>query len=52
MTMKEKLKVALMEISDYHHVNSDGVESDEYQITMEEVLSADEVDLSDFVSII
>jgi hypothetical protein len=50
--MKEKIKVALQEISNYHHVDSDGVESDEYKISLEEVISADEVDLTDFESLI
>ena len=52
MTMKEELKKALQEISNYHHVDSDGVESDEYEISLEEVVSADEIDLTDFESLI
>lgn len=50
--MKEELKNALEEISNYHHVDSDGVEADEYTISLEEVISADEVDLMDFESLI
>ena len=50
--MEEKFKKALQEISSYHHVDSDGVEDDEYKISLEEVAGADEVDLVDFESLI